>query len=141
MPPPTLERPRSVSWALVLLYATIGLGIVRCPLLFSSATADYPASYIIFIWTLSFAVYLLLVFLIGRGRGWARITYLVLFIMSIPYGVLPLFKSFSAHRASNFILVGQLTINVVAFVLLFQPANDAWFRRVSTPTTTDGGAR
>lgn len=129
---PSSERPRSVTRALVLLYAVIALGFANAPLLFSRATAYYSAAYILFVWAFFFGVYLLLLFLIGKGRGWARITYLVVFIMSVPSYVRPLFESFSANRVSNLIVISQLVLSVAGFVLLFQRANDRWFRRPPT---------
>jgi len=123
----TDERPKKVSNAVSLLYATLGIGVVRSVL---EGSANSAAAGIGF--TMSIALAVLgfmgwLIFMIGRRRNWARVTFLVLFLLGSPAIVL-LIRSFAVNPVSGLLGFAQVVLQAVALVFLFQPESTARFR-------------
>ena len=74
--------------------------------------------------------WLFIFIMIGKGRNWARITFLVLFIIGIPFSVLPLMQSLAANPISGLLGIVQTIIQIVAIVFLFQKPSSEWFRKM-----------
>jgi len=70
------------------------------------------------------------IFMIGKGRNWARITFLVFFIISIPFAAFPLMQSVGANPISGRIGIIIIIIQIVALVFLFQKLSSDWFREM-----------
>ena len=69
-----------------------------------------------------------LALLIGRGRNWARITFLVLVALSFA-SVLPGLPVFLTYPVSQLALnTGILAAELAAIYLLFTPPGSRWFR-------------
>jgi hypothetical protein len=126
-------RPAIVSNAVKLLYATLGIGVVRAVLDFPTLVQQTSVIFVLFIWAVVFGVIWFLIHKIGSRRNWARITFLVLFIVGVPFSVLPLLQSLSAAPVSGLIGILQMVGQVVALVMLFQGTSNAWFRKPSAP--------
>src|SRR3989344_9654693 len=84
------DRPDKVSTAITLLWIIIVVGVISSTFNFSSSLEIANASGLGLGW-LIFTLYFTFLFLaffiwkIGQGRNWARITYLVLFILGVPF--------------------------------------------------------
>jgi membrane-bound ClpP family serine protease len=85
-------------------------------------------AFVMFITFFTLGILWLFIYMIGRGRNWARIAFLVLFIIGIPLSVLPLLQSLSASPISGLLGIAQTAIQVVALVFLFQKPSSDWFR-------------
>ena len=85
------DRPRTVTIAVNLLWASIAIGLVKIPLdLPALAAMPYPA----IVWTVTTLVlgfFCLLIWKISQGRNWARYTYPVFFLIG-PTPVIPTFN-------------------------------------------------
>ena len=123
------ERPEAVRTAVTLLYATLGLGVVRSALEGARLAAETSAVAFGAIALFSLALTAFLTYMAGRRRNWARITLLVLFLIGVPLSVKPLAASLIAAPVSGLLGLAQVVLQVVALVLLFRPASSAWFRR------------
>jgi hypothetical protein len=123
------ERPAEVTWALRLLWASLVLGgiellqqrFLRVSLVFVLLTSGIP--YVIVGW---------LLYKIHRGRHWARVTYLVLWLFGIAY-VLLFWRVYAAyfdgkHSMAAGTRVAETLLDAVGSVLLFVPAANRWFR-------------
>ena len=81
------------------------------------------------IFTLYFT-YLLLAFFIwkiGQGKNWARITYLVLFMLGVPFTI----YSYLTSEISTFSIIlgiAGIILQIVALVFLFQKSSSDWFK-------------
>ena len=123
------ERPKEVTWALRLLWASFVLGgiellqqrFLRVSLVLVLLTSGIP--YVIVGWIL---------YKIGRGRHWARVIYLLLWLFGIAYAVLfwrPYAAAFDGkHSMSAVITVAKAALDAAGIVLLFVPAANRWFR-------------
>jgi hypothetical protein len=125
------DRPRSVGTAVTLLWISLVVGFAKGALDFTHLRAMAPVGFTVFVLVFTFAVLILLVLRIGAGRNWARIAFLILFIIgTVP--TLPVVRD-ELERAP---LVGalsilQLLLQIWALVLLFTRPGSAWFRRAA----------
>ncbi len=128
------SRPEKVSTALNLLWIMVAIGVIVSIFYFSDSLGRFNAaggSLGGLIFTLWF-IYLVLVFLIwkiGQGRNWARITFLVLFIIGVP---MTIYDYLTAALNALEIVSGivSMILQTVALVFLFQKPSSDWFNSV-----------
>lgn len=123
-------RPKKVSSALMLIYITLAMGIIRF-LLVASAKAEMSGSRIATLILIIFVVFGIMawfVAMIGRRKNWARIAFLVLFLIGLFPFVLALIQSFSISTLSGILGLAQTVLQGFALVLLFQKESSDWFR-------------
>jgi hypothetical protein len=123
------NAPAQVRWAVNLLYSTLGIGVVRSVMEVSRLARDASAGFVIFVTIAVFAVTWFFIYMIGRGKNWSRITYLVMFIFGIPLAVQPLMRSLESEVVSGVLGILQTTIQAVALALLFKAPASTWFRQ------------
>ena len=92
--------------------------------------AESSVGFAMFITFVVLAIMWFFIYMIGKGRNWARITFLVLFIIGIPFAIMPLLQSLAANPISGFLGLAQTVIQIVALVFLFQKASTDWFRQM-----------
>jgi hypothetical protein len=130
---PAAPMPTGVLLGVSCLYISLAIGVLRAmPLLFSLKAETIP----VWIMVLGLAggagiiaVYSWLIFKIGRGRRWARITYLTLYLVAL-LGVVAQFSG--VVESSGQYTVGTLVRNLlpaVGLAILFTPRSNAWFRQ------------
>lgn len=127
------NKPDSVSTALILLWISIAIGVIRSVMEFSNslglATASgFGSGYVIFVTLFTFAFIAFFIYMIGKGKNWARITFLVLFIIGIPFSVLPAIYSLITNPVSGMLGAGQTILQLIALVFLFQKPSSDWFK-------------
>ena len=127
---PAAQKPQSVVAAINLLWASLAVGLVKMLMDFSNLSAVAPAAFTNFILIFTFALIGFLIFKISAGRNWARITFLVMFII----GVLPtlpiVLGEFSRSAVVGALSVAQIGLQVYALFLLFTQPGSSWFRKV-----------
>lgn len=121
------ERPPKVDWAIKLLYLVVGIGIVRA-VMTVVRHADVRSPYF-FILTklLIYTASLFLIYQVGKGRNWAKLSLVIILAISIPLTILPAFGALShnpVHTLLGFLQVG-LYLAVLAF--LFHGSSASWF--------------
>ena len=121
-------RPPRVGTAVKLLYITLGIGVLRSIMDASMYAEMAPPAFVMLITFVVLGLMGFFIFMIGKGRNWARITFLVFFIIGIPFAAFPLMQSVGANPISGRIGVVQIIIQIVALVFLFQKLSSDWFR-------------
>lgn len=123
-PTPT-ERPVEASRAIWLIAASLVLGVLRCVLL--------PPPGPLWVAYVTVALLAALTFAIARGANWARIVFLVLFLLGLP----GMFFIGNLLLQEGPVALGVLTVQTVlqagALVLLFLPVSTLWFRGQRVP--------
>src|SRR5712692_1963915 len=104
------ERPKKVQNAVTILYVTLGLGIIRAVIEASANAGMAGVGFLILITLVVFAVMVFLIAMIGRGRNWARITFLVLFLLGLLPSILPLIRSFTLSPISGVLGLAQVVL-------------------------------
>ena len=127
---PASQKPQVIVTAINLLWASLAVGLVKMLMDFSNLTAVAPAAFTNFVLIFTFALIGFLIFKISAGRNWARITFLVMFII----GVLPtlpiVLGEFSRSAVVGALSVAQIGLQVYALFLLFTQPGSSWFRKV-----------
>ena len=121
------NKPDTVRHAVTLLYFTLAIGIFRSVLEPLSSSQEVFLSFEVFILVFVLAFMWLFIFLIGKGKNWARVTFLVLFIIGLPFSVLPLLLSLVAAPISGLLGITQTVLQAVALIMLFQKPSSIWF--------------
>ena len=126
-------KPRQVTYAVWLLWISILLSIPTSIFELERIQDGSPlieasvASAFILVYGLEVALALL----IGRGRNWARITFLVLVALSFA-SVLPGLPVVLAYPVSQVALnAAILAAELAAIYLLFTPPGSRWFRELA----------
>lgn len=70
-----------------------------------------------------------LIHMISRRRHWARVIYLVVFLICAPFVVIGTTQTFESSVAAGVGVAIKTAIHSVALVLLFLPSSNAWFRK------------
>jgi hypothetical protein len=127
------EKPTAVSTAIKLLYATLVIGALRSSLEWSRLTQAASAGSVLSVTLLTVTLLVWLIYKMDRGRNWARITFLVFFILGTPLSVAPLVKSLSYSPASGVLGLLQVGLQAVALFMLFGRNARSWFRPTAAP--------
>ena len=93
--------PEKVSQAIKLLYGVIGISVIRLIwTVFSHMDVRTPFMMILNS-IMVYAVFGFLVYKMGQRKNWARIGITVIFAISIPLSILPMFQSISHSVVVN----------------------------------------
>lgn len=125
------QKPQSVALAVSLLWASLGVGVVKITFeLFKHAAGGIDAiSFTVLAATLAIVVFL--IFKIAAGRNWARIAFLVLFVLgSFPMAGVIL-DEFASAPFMGALSVAQIGLQAYALYLLFTQPGSAWFRKAA----------
>ena len=123
-------RPEKVSRAIRLLYGVLGISILRLAwTVVSHIDVRSPAMTILSSMTV-YTVFIFLLYHLGRGKNWARFGIAVIFLISIPLAIMPMFQSITYSVVLNGLGLIALVIYVVALLWLFQQDSSNWFRNV-----------
>jgi hypothetical protein len=133
-----LIRPNRVTIALTLLYISFGIWSIGYILIIKS----YPLkSFQLNLGSLiiTFSIQLFLIYMIGKGRDWARTSFFLIFAVFAPKSALDVWKSTSIDHIIMIHYLFQLVVIIVAFILSFHKESNIWFSRVSMLNRQLGG--
>ena len=115
-----------------MLWISLGLGVVRSAWEMPAQVEQNSLGFVIFVIAFTFLFTGFFIWRIDRGKNWARITYLVLFILGAPFSIYLLFKSIAFEPISDLISVVQFVLQIIALVFLFLKNSTAWFKLQTT---------
>jgi hypothetical protein len=118
--------PATVERAVMLLYVTLVMGALR-NILENLRYTGGPDMFVLCIMITALAIMWLVVHMIERGKNWAR------FIVAVLTGFgCPLTMSYATFDSFPGILgFGQLILQIIALVFLFQKTSSDWFRQMN----------
>jgi len=119
------ERPSQVLLAVRLLWASLGLGIVTSAIMRPHLP---PGRETLFIQVATFALLGWLTYKIWAGRNWARITFLVLWVLGFIPAVPILLRTFGVSPLAGSINLVQSLLQIVALYLVFTNPGRSWFK-------------
>jgi hypothetical protein len=127
-PPASAPRPRQVGFAIILLYIVLTIGVVRT-IADASATVEMTGiAFMLLVLVLVFGTTLTLIMMISNGKNWARITFLILFVLGFVPAILGLLRFASNRPISALLGLAQIILQLIALIFLFQPEPSDWFR-------------
>jgi hypothetical protein len=129
------DRPRQVSIAAMLLYASLALGVGTSVILAPRVVLSGPA-WIIQVCgqVLTVIVIVWLTYKIWKGRNWARITFAVITSVGYVFYVPILMKMFRLSSVAGSINLLQSVLQLAALYLVFSRPGRAWFGARSITT-------
>lgn len=122
------EKPSQVKNAVYLLYATLVMGVVSSILNLSDPGVQASLGFALVAMVITFAILLFNVTMISRGRNWARMVYLVLYVIGLPRSIVFLLQMLPSNTLTALIGTVQAILQLVAIVLLFQKPSSVWFK-------------
>ena len=127
------ERPAQVSTAVALIWVSLGLGVVNSVLDWRHLTSRSSMSYVLTVQLVTLAIFALLIYKTSCGRNWARLTFLILGVVGVPFFLYQLPAAFERAPISASVGVVQLLLQVGALYLVFSAPGRYWFRRRNMP--------
>ena len=119
------SKPKAAQKAVVFLYVSLALSLLQI-VLEPPGHVHWPIFLPMFGVLFGFAI--LLIVMISRGRNWARITFLILFLVGLIPRCISLVHSLSVTSFSYLVQVAQLVSEIAALVLLFSRESSEWFK-------------
>lgn len=123
-----LAQPPKVATAVKLLYATLGIGIIRSMMEAPSQAEAGSVGLVLFILFSVLGLMWFFIYMIGRGRNWARITFFLMFILGVPLSILPMIQSLAHDPVSGILGLVQIFMQIIAMLFLFHGSSSAWFK-------------
>jgi len=128
-PPEFRERPKEVVYATRFMIASLVLAVIAFPL--RGAELKPQLWFIgIFAIVLTAIFTLFLLFMILGGRNWARLLYVTLFFIGLPFSLPAFVIAFSKNPVAAVATLIQLALQTMAVVLLLQKPVRDWFKFV-----------
>ncbi len=123
-------RPGQVAIAVGLLWLTLLIQAGALTFLWRLFRLFPPFMFVVAgVITAIWALTAFLVAMIERGHNWARITYLVAFLIGLPFSALSILANFDqAPMVGIVAVVAQVLLQIAAVVMLFTGPSGAWFR-------------
>ena len=126
---PPAERPREVTLAVRLLWVSLFAGI---PVSFredQDASAGGDAAFMLYFTLALYAISVVMIVSIRRGRNWARVLLLAFNVLNL-LSFLFAFGEFLKYPAGELIvLLVVVGLDLTALYLLYTRAGTAWFQR------------
>jgi len=121
------ERPPKVVLAIKLLYLVIGIGIVRAVMTVMRHADVRSPNLLILTKLLIYAGSIFLIYQLGRGKNWARLSLAGIFAVNIPLTILPAFESISHNPVHTLLGFVQLALYIVGLAFIFHKNSSKWF--------------
>jgi len=121
------QRPREITLATRLLWVTLLLGVLNSMLQWSHLREVGSVGFILTVQGGTLFVMVWLVIQISRGRNWARILFLLLFVAGIALEPRVVLASLTISPVGGAIALVQILMQLVSFYLLFVSPGRAWY--------------
>jgi FtsH-binding integral membrane protein len=124
----SMEKPIEVTRAVQLLYASLGIGIVKVVFDFARLSSEISLMFILFVMILTFGLLFFFIWKISDGRNWARIVFLILFLLGLPISIPIYLEEIGRNLFLATLTSIQIIIQIVAIYLMFMKKSNPWFR-------------
>lgn len=127
--PESMERPLEVLCAVQLGFASLVMALITIPLrpaVIKPQLLGFTILAIVF--GLLFTSFLLIMIL--RGQNWARLLFIVLFFIGLPFVFPGILLTMQKTPISALIRLMQVSLQMMATVLLLQQPARNWFKSV-----------
>ncbi len=125
---PLFHKPKSIIAARNILYAALFLqALVFILLRFTSIAYGNQDTMVLFSNGILVVLLYVAIRYIGFGKKWARILFLVLFIINVFSSKFFVPFLFKTNLAVGFLFVLQMLLQVLALVFLYRKSSNEWF--------------
>lgn len=123
------QKPKSAVLAVKLLWVSLAIGLIPILMDFSVFNNTETLAFTSFILIFTFGLLGFLFAKISAGKNWARVTFLVLFIIGGLPGMFLILERFSRSSFVGILSVVQIGLQGYALFLLFTQPGSSWFRK------------
>ena len=138
------EKPETVKVACNVLYVVFLFEIIL--LVFKQASLELPWPFLAKIlgqWIIILVP--IFVYKVSKGSSWARTALLVILLINLPIRVISAyigkFEVLVADPQEGFLLVMQMSLYVIAMMMLFENETNEWFRHRKVFLSQERGKR
>ena len=125
----SVDKPSQIDTAVSLLWASLAIGFVKSLMDMQHMGSQASPAFINFILISVIAVMVLLIVFISKGKNWARITFLVLFVLGSLPSVPLLLGEFTRSPVLGAFSIIQFVLQVIALYLIFTKPGSSWFKK------------
>jgi hypothetical protein len=126
---PVESKPAAVGMATFLIYLSLAVGVLKVVFDWGHLKASgRSANPIISVGAFTIVVIGLLAWKMGQGRNWARITFLILFIVGAVPAMAILKSNLDRSVVVGVLAVIQTIAQLYALWLVFTPPGSHWFK-------------
>jgi hypothetical protein len=121
------DKPQEVSRAVILLWVSLAVIPLRTAANWSTFKAvldDVMASSIFF---LTAALLVFFIWKISQGKNWARIIFLVLYLLGLPFSLYSLPSDFGRSPIGGICSIAQIVLQGAGLWLICRPPGKDWF--------------
>lgn len=130
-----IQKPASVKLGILILWISLVIAIIKAffslPTIIKLAETlpDKSLNFIIGILVGVIILMALNILMIGKGKNWARILYLILFILGAPSFFKGVFSNLSGNLLTLSLELVHFAIQIYALILIFQSSSKPWFHQ------------
>ena len=125
-------KPAIIQSAISLLWASLAIAAVKVVLDWANFVGRGSAAFTAFIMIFTFAVIGFVVVKIGQGKNWARVIFLVVFVVGIVTAFLTLRSEFAQSRLLGILSIVQAALQATALYFIFTSPGKEWYRKVQS---------
>jgi len=122
------SRPRAVDRGIKLAYASLLFGIVAEVVDFRHFLALAPATDSLATFVFTYGLLLFLILKVSRGRNWARIVLLLIFLVGLGLYSVFLRDALKRNPMMVFVNIVPTLLQGAALFFWFKPSSGAWFK-------------
>lgn len=123
------QKPQAVTVAVKFLWVSLAIGLItRLLAIRNLSEIAIVGGNTDFVLLFSYALIALLIFKISQGKNWARVTFLLMFVVGMLTTILGLLDRFSQSPVVEIFSIAQDGLQGYALFLLFTHPGNAWFR-------------
>jgi|AP68_2_1055508.scaffolds.fasta_scaffold428132_1 hypothetical protein len=122
------KLPKQLSTAVILLWASLALGVAKVITLMATMKDD-PEK-VMGLLIISLPIILLMawvIYKIGKGKDWARVVYLTLFIIGVTSAVGEILVYLSINPIISTMRLGDVLLSAIGIFILFKDSSAKYF--------------
>jgi hypothetical protein len=130
-----LAKPKTIKIALQLLWGSLAIGLINTIINWNESIAQMTQPmtmdkelFSVIVASSTFFILSWLFYMISTGRNWARITFLCLYLIGLPFSV-PQLISLIEQAPLKVILAILISIfQLISLIILFSNTGNVWFK-------------
>jgi hypothetical protein len=126
---PDAARPIGVTRAVQFLLASLAIGLIASVVRVAQLATGATLVVALLLVLAFFGVYLLFIRKIAAGKNWARIVFLLLVVLGLPFAVPTYMAELRRSVLSGSVSVVVAILQLIGTGLLFTKSSNLWFRR------------
>lgn len=127
--PESKDRPTEVLCAVQLAFASLVVALIAIPLQ-PGVMKSQSLGFLILVMASSLLFTSFILFMIWRGQNWARLLFIILFVIGVPFSFIGFLKTLPLNPVYAVINLIQISLQMMAVVLLLQHPARNWFKSV-----------